>query len=160
MKRQFYCLLACVVAMTLLLCGCSKPLNSSCTVDGLQQNVQGERSYIRTKTGDTYMKMYGSDEFADLWRLDEWVLSEDEPSADEPMISLCFAELYIAELYEGGQAAVYYGYALRGEQPYAYYTVPTEVAAAVAEYVQAFAQPCEPGDANASTFVPSFVNVF
>ena len=160
MKRQFYCLLACVVAMTLFLCGCSKPLNSSCTVEGLQQTVQGVGSYILTKIGETYSKLYGSDEFADLWKFDEWVLSDEEPSAQTPVISLRFAELYIAELYEGGQAAVYNGYALRGEKPYAYYTVPTEVAAAVAEYVQAFAQPCEPGDANASTFVPSFVNGF
>ncbi len=154
MKHRLICLVVCMVSLLMLFNGCAKPLNTLCTVEGLQQNVRSEGSYILTKTGEIYSKLYGSREFAEIWRFDEWVLSDEEPSAQAPMISLRFAELYIAELYEGGQAAVYNGYAPRGEKAYAYYTVPTEVASAVTEYVQSYAVPCELGDANASTFKP------
>ncbi len=155
MKRLLTSTLTLLWIVTMVLfSGCTaKPLCYEVTVPAVQKNVTSDKSYILAMIDDEFCKLNGCEAFATEWCFDEWTLTDTEPSGQEPTVSIRFSELYIVELFASGQAAVYDGYTVRDEQSYAFYTIPSSVAANVKAFLEANAEPCELGDANRSTFV-------
>lgn len=111
-----------------------QPLNRCVTTEGLRAAAE-ETGYILVKSDDQYYEIQGTAEFSDLFEFDAWRQQKEEP-AGEPVLILRFAEAWIVEFFSDGAVTAHNGYADRGTNPDAYYSIPPDVADALISYIE------------------------
>lgn len=111
----------------------NKPNDPSIKTDGLTTALQGKR--ILTKANAAFYKLDGSKQLTDLCRFSEWKKCERFNPADE-VVTFHLGNTYSLTLYADGHAAAN-GYPEKGMKSNIWYTVPGDVARAVADYVVA-----------------------
>lgn len=100
-------------------------------IEELANNVQYADLAL---VGDTCYALEESQELSALCEFPEWKETESR-QAGVRILTLKLGEEYELAFYEGGLAKAYYGYSSRKYLDTAWYAVPEDAAAAVAEYI-------------------------
>lgn len=135
-KRFNYIVFALLCALILAAAACvvwlqNWPIDPSLEPETLRQAVDGA---FLALVGDSCYELEAGDIDAALFGFESWV-QIDSPQAGGYILTLKMGDQYELAFYEGGFAQAFNGYSRKYHLSTAWYTVPADVACAVAERI-------------------------
>lgn len=117
-----------------LLCACGKqPIPAS--LESLQKQFSSEYYQNHTVRVEDTEWIESVNTLRELLSLNEWAKISKPTSAEKPLVTIHLSEEYEITVYES-YASVYYGYASFGEANTVYYSIPSETAINLSQYLE------------------------
>lgn len=134
MKKNLLTYLVQMIMVISLLCACGKQAIPS-SLESLQKQFSSEYYQHHTVIVDDTEWNESVSMLRELLSLNEWDKLRKPPSGEKPLMTVHLSEEYEVTVYES-YASVYYGYASFGEANTVYYSIPSETAINLSQYLQ------------------------
>ncbi len=131
-KKLLY--LVITITVLSLLCACGKrPAPAS--LESLQKQFDSVLFQNHTITVDDTEWLESANKLGELLSLNGWTKMRNPPLGEKTLLTIHLSEEYEIIVYES-YASVYYGYASFGEANTVYYSIPSETAISLSQYLQ------------------------